>query len=91
MSCFDDLYWGKGWIWDDEPDPDEMYISPLSVNGNAITVEVMPGRNARQTGTGQDCSGNVICDCQEYGNNLRKGLSCYRFGHPPARETGKTW
>jgi D-alanyl-D-alanine carboxypeptidase/D-alanyl-D-alanine-endopeptidase (penicillin-binding protein 4) len=42
VSCFDDLYWGKGWIWDDEPDPDEMYISPLSVNGNAITVEVSP-------------------------------------------------
>jgi D-alanyl-D-alanine carboxypeptidase/D-alanyl-D-alanine-endopeptidase (penicillin-binding protein 4) len=42
VSCFDDLYWGKGWIWDDEPDPDEMYISALSVNGNAITVEVRP-------------------------------------------------
>ncbi len=42
VSCFDDLYWGKGWMWDDEPEPDEMYISPLSVNGNAITVEVTP-------------------------------------------------
>jgi serine-type D-Ala-D-Ala carboxypeptidase/endopeptidase (penicillin-binding protein 4) len=42
MSCFDDVYWGKGWMWDDEPDPDEMYISPLSVNNNAITVEVRP-------------------------------------------------
>lgn len=42
VSCFDDLYWGKGWIWDDEPDPDEMFISALSVNGNAVTVEVRP-------------------------------------------------
>jgi serine-type D-Ala-D-Ala carboxypeptidase/endopeptidase (penicillin-binding protein 4) len=43
VSCFDDLYWGKGWIWDDEPDPDEMFITPLSVNGNAISVAVSPG------------------------------------------------
>lgn len=42
VSCFDDLYWGKGWIWDDEPDPDEMFISALSVNGNAVTVDVRP-------------------------------------------------
>jgi D-alanyl-D-alanine carboxypeptidase/D-alanyl-D-alanine-endopeptidase (penicillin-binding protein 4) len=51
VSCFDDLYWGKGWSWDDEPDPDEMYISALSVNGNAVTVEVspaeQPGKPAR--------------------------------------------
>lgn len=43
LSCFDDLYWGKGWMWDDEPDADEMYISPLSVNRNALRVRVTPG------------------------------------------------
>lgn len=42
VSCFDERSWGKGWCWDDEPDPDVMYISPLSVNGNAITVTVSP-------------------------------------------------
>ena len=42
VSCFDDQQWGKGWCWDDEPDPDEMYISPLSVNGNAVTVVARP-------------------------------------------------
>jgi D-alanyl-D-alanine carboxypeptidase/D-alanyl-D-alanine-endopeptidase (penicillin-binding protein 4) len=51
VTCFDDLYWGKGWSWDDEPGPDEMYISALSVNGNAVTVKVNPagqsGRPAR--------------------------------------------
>jgi D-alanyl-D-alanine carboxypeptidase/D-alanyl-D-alanine-endopeptidase (penicillin-binding protein 4) len=39
---FDDLYWGNGWMWDDEPDPDEMYISSLSVNRNCIVVNVAP-------------------------------------------------
>ena len=43
-SCFDGVYWGKGWMWDDEPAPEAMYISPLSVNGNSIGVTVAPGR-----------------------------------------------
>jgi len=42
-SCFDDIYWGSGWMWDDEPEPEEMYLSALSVNGNAITVALQPG------------------------------------------------
>jgi serine-type D-Ala-D-Ala carboxypeptidase/endopeptidase (penicillin-binding protein 4) len=42
-SYFDDLYWGKGWMWDDEPDPDEMFISALSVNKNCVSVNVAPG------------------------------------------------
>ena len=41
-SYFDDLYWGNGWMWDDEPDPDEMFISPLCVNRNCVTVTVTP-------------------------------------------------
>ncbi len=43
VSFFDDMSWGKGWMWDDEPDPTSMHISPLSVNGNAIKVLVKPG------------------------------------------------
>lgn len=39
LSCFDDLYRGRGWMWDD----DEMLISPLSVNQNAVSVLVQPG------------------------------------------------
>ena len=39
LSCFDDLYRGSGWMWDD----DEFLISPLSVNQNAVTVQVRPG------------------------------------------------
>jgi D-alanyl-D-alanine carboxypeptidase/D-alanyl-D-alanine-endopeptidase (penicillin-binding protein 4) len=33
-------------MWDDEPDPDGMYISPLSVNLNTISVRVSPGEAA---------------------------------------------
>uniref|UniRef100_C6E6A0 D-alanyl-D-alanine carboxypeptidase/D-alanyl-D-alanine-endopeptidase n=1 Tax=Geobacter sp. (strain M21) TaxID=443144 RepID=C6E6A0_GEOSM len=42
LSCFDDLYRGKGWMWDD----DEMMISPLSVNHNAVSLLVQPGAKA---------------------------------------------
>ncbi|WP_085814911.1 D-alanyl-D-alanine carboxypeptidase/D-alanyl-D-alanine endopeptidase [Geoanaerobacter pelophilus] len=42
LSCFDDLYRGMGWMWDD----DEMMISPLSVNHNAVSVLVQPGPKA---------------------------------------------
>lgn len=45
VSFFDDLQKGSGWPWDDEPDPTVMFISPLSLNGNAIHVMVRPGRS----------------------------------------------
>ncbi len=41
-SYFDDLSWGNGWMWDDEPDPDVMFISALSVNKNCVAVTVKP-------------------------------------------------
>lgn len=39
-SYFDDEYWGSGWMWDDESDPDAPYINALSVNGNCISVSI---------------------------------------------------
>jgi serine-type D-Ala-D-Ala carboxypeptidase/endopeptidase (penicillin-binding protein 4) len=39
VTCFDDLYRGSGWMWDD----DEFLISPLSVNQNGVSVLVQPG------------------------------------------------
>jgi D-alanyl-D-alanine carboxypeptidase/D-alanyl-D-alanine-endopeptidase (penicillin-binding protein 4) len=44
VSYFDDVPWGEGWMWDDEPESDNMMISPLSVNSNSITVQVRPGK-----------------------------------------------
>jgi D-alanyl-D-alanine carboxypeptidase/D-alanyl-D-alanine-endopeptidase (penicillin-binding protein 4) len=43
VSLFDDQERGKGWVWDDEPDPTAMFISPLSLNGNCVRVMVRPG------------------------------------------------
>jgi len=43
VAYFDDLYWGNGWMWDDEPDPTSMFISPLSVNHNTVTLYTAPG------------------------------------------------
>jgi len=43
VSYFDDRQWGKGWMWDDEPDPTAMFITPLSVNRNTIDVRIGPG------------------------------------------------
>jgi serine-type D-Ala-D-Ala carboxypeptidase/endopeptidase (penicillin-binding protein 4) len=43
VSYFGDDYWGAGWMWDDEPEPDEAFITALSVNDNCVKVTVMPG------------------------------------------------
>lgn len=43
-ACFDEKYWGSGWMWDDEPAPEAAFISPLSVNGNSIKVIASPGQ-----------------------------------------------
>ncbi len=42
-GCFDDAYWGSGWMWDDEPEPEAMFLSALSINGNTVRVTVSPG------------------------------------------------
>ncbi len=43
LSRFDTLSWGSGWMWDDEPDPDEAFISPLSFNHASVSVIAGPG------------------------------------------------
>lgn len=43
VSYFDDLYLGSGWAWDEEPAAYGMFISPLILNNNTVTVEVRPG------------------------------------------------
>lgn len=43
VRFFDDVYWGAGWTWDEEPAAYGMFLSPLVLNNNTITVEVTPG------------------------------------------------
>lgn len=42
-SFFDDLFWGKGWMWDDEPSCFQAFISPITINDNCVHVVVRPG------------------------------------------------
>jgi D-alanyl-D-alanine carboxypeptidase/D-alanyl-D-alanine-endopeptidase (penicillin-binding protein 4) len=42
-SWFDDLYWGEGWMWDDEPYSYEAGISALSINKNCVKISIIPG------------------------------------------------
>ena len=44
-SFFDDEYWGAGWTWDDESDPDAPYINALSVNKNCIRTNISTDSN----------------------------------------------
>jgi D-alanyl-D-alanine carboxypeptidase/D-alanyl-D-alanine-endopeptidase (penicillin-binding protein 4) len=43
VTYFDDQYWGAGWMWDDEPEYYEAFISPLTINGNCVDIKVKPG------------------------------------------------
>jgi serine-type D-Ala-D-Ala carboxypeptidase/endopeptidase (penicillin-binding protein 4) len=38
VSIKDSLYWGKGWMWDDNPDPGAPYLSSVNINSNSIKV-----------------------------------------------------
>jgi len=49
VSLFDSLYWGEGWMWDDEPAPEETFITPLSINRNSIGIYVFPSTNLGDT------------------------------------------
>jgi D-alanyl-D-alanine carboxypeptidase/D-alanyl-D-alanine-endopeptidase (penicillin-binding protein 4) len=42
-SRFDSLYWGKGWMWDDQGDATGMAVSALSADGNFVEVVVRGG------------------------------------------------
>ncbi|HZW37954.1 MAG TPA: D-alanyl-D-alanine carboxypeptidase/D-alanyl-D-alanine-endopeptidase [Ignavibacteriaceae bacterium] len=38
ISAKDSLFWGHGWMWDDDPSTDAPYLSALNINDNAIEV-----------------------------------------------------
>ncbi len=48
-SYFDSLYWGNGWMWDDEPSAFAAFISPLTINDNCVKVYVKPGKKVGDT------------------------------------------
>ncbi len=42
VSWKDSLFWGNGWMWDDDPSTDAPYLSALNINKNSIEVLVSP-------------------------------------------------
>lgn len=38
ISKKDSMFWGKGWMWDDDPEPSAPYLSTLNINGNSIEI-----------------------------------------------------
>jgi len=40
ISKKDSLFWGKGWMWDDDPEPSAPYLSALNINDNTVEVFV---------------------------------------------------
>ena len=44
VSAKDSLFWGKGWMWDDDPSSDAPYLSALNINKNTIKAFVRGDR-----------------------------------------------
>ena len=42
LSMKDSLYWGKGWIWDDNPESFQPYLSPLMLNKGFVKIAAIP-------------------------------------------------
>ena len=50
VSRMDTMYWGEGWMWDDDPSTDSPYLSSLNINYNSVNVFLLgtePGRKAQ--------------------------------------------
>lgn len=44
VSSMDSLFWGEGWMWNDDPATYIPYLSPLTINKNTIKVFYEPGK-----------------------------------------------
>jgi D-alanyl-D-alanine carboxypeptidase/D-alanyl-D-alanine-endopeptidase (penicillin-binding protein 4) len=40
ISFKDEIYWGKGWMWDDDPSSDAPRLSALNLNDNCVLINV---------------------------------------------------
>ncbi len=44
VSMMDSLFWGNGWMWDDDPSTDAPYLTALDINANTVGVIVKPSK-----------------------------------------------
>jgi PBP4 family serine-type D-alanyl-D-alanine carboxypeptidase len=42
VSFKDDMIWGRGWMWDDDPSDDAPYLSALNINWNVVRILADP-------------------------------------------------
>jgi PBP4 family serine-type D-alanyl-D-alanine carboxypeptidase len=77
VSYFDTLYWGLGWMWDDEPSTDAAFLTPLTINSNSLEIVVAPGH---KTGDGVQA---LIEPNTTYVELLNKGLTSPDTALPP--------
>jgi len=49
VSSMDSLFWGKGWMWDDDPDPSAPYLTSLNINRNSVKVITEPRKVNHQS------------------------------------------
>ncbi|MDX1700371.1 MAG: D-alanyl-D-alanine carboxypeptidase/D-alanyl-D-alanine-endopeptidase, partial [Melioribacteraceae bacterium] len=43
VSIMDSLFWGNGWMWDDDPSTNFPYMTPLLINDAAVEIAYEPG------------------------------------------------
>ncbi len=66
VSKMDSLFWGQGWMWDDDPSYDFPYMTPLAINDVSMYVAIEP------TSIGEKAKITTIPESNyfEYVNNI---------------------
>lgn len=74
-TVFDDLRYGNGWMWDDQPYKDFAPIGALSVNRNTVRVLVAPG-----SGEGMPLRVRILPETAFYTVNIEGTTAVPRTG-----------
>lgn len=66
VSNMDSLFWGNGWMWDDDPSCDFPYLAPLVINDASLQIAIAP------TNIGEYASVTTIPESKyfKYTNNI---------------------
>ncbi|NJD21180.1 MAG: D-alanyl-D-alanine carboxypeptidase/D-alanyl-D-alanine-endopeptidase, partial [Melioribacter sp.] len=48
VSAMDSLFWGEGWMWNDDPEPYAAYLTPLTINKNSVQIAYGPGEIGKE-------------------------------------------
>ncbi|MBI5730057.1 MAG: D-alanyl-D-alanine carboxypeptidase/D-alanyl-D-alanine-endopeptidase [Ignavibacteriales bacterium] len=48
VSAMDSLFWGEGWMWDDDPEPYAAYLTSLNINKNSVQIVYEPGEIGKE-------------------------------------------